>query len=362
MTVEPNRHRRGPICAACLVFSFLMSSVLLFGESVAGKSQPDRLDFGPVRRGATVEGSILVFTDAEESAELSCDVQPPPFLNITRVQRGRVTDRSGGTKSAFYVHVAVSTDRIGTCVGTLEVAVGSQKTTIPVKVNVLAPDTSATRMLIVSSPFSCSSTDAAAVFDPWLRLVESAKLAPDYFEVLPSQPVLRQLDLAKYGVILLGEYGLLRLHDSDIAKLKQFVNDGGRLLVCANCFFHGTVDRANKVLAPAGLRMTDSEPSGTQPFQLTGSNIIRDPLTKSVRRVKCFRPSPIAVTDKSKGRILVKAPPYPGEGFVAAGRQGKGQVIALGQSLWWNWIGDVKFSDCDNRQLLLNLVAKTLDP
>jgi hypothetical protein len=343
------------------VFSLFVSSVLLFGESVAGKSQPDRLDFGPVRMGATVEGSVLVFTDAADSAELSCDVQPPPFLKITRVQRGRITDRSGVTKSDFYVYVAVSTDRIGEYVGTIGVEVGSQKTTIPVKVNVLAPDALARRMLIVSSPFNCSSTAAAAAFDPWLRLVESANLDPDYFEVLQNQSVLRQLDLSKYGVILIGEYGLLRLHDSDIAKLKQFVNDGGRLLVCANCFFHGTVDRANEVLVPAGLRMTDSEPGGTKPFELAGSDILRDPLTKSVRRVKCFRPSPIVVTDKSKGRILVNAPPYPGAGFVAAARQGKGQVIALGQSLWWNWIGDVRYRDCDNRQLLLNLVAKTQD-
>ena len=361
MIVEPIRHRRRAICAAGLVFSLFLSSALLFGDAVAGKSQPDRLDFGAVRMGATVEGSILIFTDAEDSAELSCDVQPPPFLKITRVQRGKITDRSGVTKSDFYVNVAVSTHRIGEHVGTIRVEVGSQKTTIPIKVNVLVPDASAKRMLIVSSPFNCSSTDNAAAFEPWLGLVESAKLDPDYLEVLQNQPVLRQLDLSKYGVILVGEYGLLRLHDSDVAKLKQFVNDGGRLLVCANRYFQGTVDKANEVLVPTGLRMTDSEPSGTKPFELVGSDIIRDPLTKSVRRVKCFRPSPIVVTDKSRGRILVNAPPYPGAGYVAAGRQGKGQVIALGQSLWWSWIGDVKYSDCDNRQLLLNLVATSLE-
>lgn len=357
MTVEPNRHRRGPICAAGLVFSLFMSSMLLFGEPVAGKSQPNRLDFGPVRMGATVEGSILVFTDAEESAELSCDVQPPPFLKITRVQRGIF-----GTKSDFYVYVTVSTDRIGQYDGTITVDIGSQKTKIPVKVNVLAPEASATRILIVSSPFNCSSATDAAVFDPWLHLVESAKLDPDYFEVSHNQPVLRQLDLSKYGVILLGEYGLLRLDDSDIAKLKQFVNDGGRLLVCANYFFRGTVEMANKLLVSVGLRMADTETSVfNNSFVLSGDDIVEDPLTKSVRTVKCFRASPIAATDKSKARILVNAPPYPGEGFVAAGRHGKGQVIALGQSLWWNWIGDVKYSDCDNRQLLLNLVTKTLE-
>ncbi len=359
MTVGHNRHRRGLIYATCLVVSLLMPPALLLAESVAAKSQPDRFDFGPVRMGATVEGSILVFTDAEESVALSCDVQPPPFAKITRVQRGTATDRSGGTKTTFYVYVAISTERMGEYAGTIALEVGSQKTTIPVKVNVLAPDASATRVLIVSTPFTCSSTGDATVFEPWLRLVESAKLDPDYFGVLQNQPVLRQLDVSRYDVILLGEYGLLRLHDFDIAKLRRFASDGGRLVVCANCFFQGTVDLANQLLGSAGLRMTDTEPSGTNSFDLTGSDIIRDPLTKSVRRVKCFRPSPIAVTDKSKGRILVKAPPYPGEGFVAAGRQGKGQIIALGQSMWWNWIGDARYKDSDNQQLLLNLVAKT---
>ena len=35
------------------------------------------------------------------------------------------------------------------------------------------------------------------------------------------------------------------------------------------------------------------------------------------------------------------------------------EIIALGQSLWWNWITDARHNDCDNRQLLLNIVAKT---
>ena len=358
MIVE--RHRRGLICATCLVCSLLLPSELLSADSVPGKSQPDRLGFGSVRKDAKVEGSVLVFTDAEESAQLSCDVQPPPFVKITKVQRGTVTDRSGGTKITFYVHVAVVTDQLGEYAGTITVKVGSRKTTIPVNVHVLAPDATTTRVLIVSTPFSCSSTGEATAFDPWLRLIEFAKLAPDYLEVLPNQPVLRHLDLSKYDVILLGEYGLLRLQDSDIAKLKQFVNDGGRLLVCANYFFRGTVEMANRLLVLAGLQMTDTEAIVNQDsFAVSGNEIIEDPLTKNVRTVKFFRASPVAVTDKSKGRILINASPYPGTGFLAAGRHGMGQIIALGQSLWWNWIGDAKFKDCDNPQLLLNLVTKT---
>ncbi len=356
------RHRRGLIGGTCLLCFLLLPSALVDADSVPGKSQPDRLGFGSVRIHATVEGSILVFTDAEESAQLSCDVQPPPFVKITKIQRGTMTGGSGGTKSTFYVYVAVVTDQTGEYAGTITEKVGSRRTTIPVNVQVLAPEASTTRVLIVSTPFNCSSTGDATVFDPWLRLVESAKLAPDYLEVLRNQPVLRQLDLSTYDVILLGEYGLLRLQDADIAKLKQFVNNGGRLLVCANHFFRGTVEMANRLLVLAGLEMTDTEPIGIKDaVALSGKEIIEDPLTRNVRTVKYLRASPVAVTDKSKGRILIYASPYPGAGFLAAGRHGKGQIIALSQSLWWNWIGDAKFKDCDNPQLLLNLVAKTAE-
>jgi hypothetical protein len=69
--------------------------------------------------------------------------------------------------------------------------------------------------------------------------------------------------------------------------------------------------------------------------------------------------SPITVADKSKGRILIGAPPYPEKGYVAAGQYGSGENIALGQSPWWNWIGRAQYKDSDNQQLLLSLVANT---
>ena len=336
-----------------------MPTGLLFAQLVAGKSQPDRIDFGRVRIDAVVEGSILVFTDADESTELACDVQAPPFVKITSVQRGIATDRRGATKSTFYVYVAVNTQRIGEYEGAIAIDVGSQKTTIPAKVSILASDATATRVLIVSTPFNCSSAGESTALDPWLRLVEAAKLDPHYLEVVRNQPLLRELDLSRYDVILLGEYGLLRLLDADLAKLKRFVNNGGRLLICANHFFRGTVDMANRLLNSAGLRMTDTEPDvNNNSFALSGNDIVESPLTKSVRTMKFIRPSPIAVTDKSKGKILVHAPPYPGEGFLAAGQDGTGQIFVLGQSLWWSWIGEARYNKSDNRQLLLNLVTK----
>jgi hypothetical protein len=60
----------------------------------------------------------------------------------------------------------------------------------------------------------------------------------------------------------------------------------------------------------------------------------------------------VAVTDGKVGRVLAKAAGVgqAGDGFVAVGKAGKGMVIAIGESLWWNWIGGSQAAD--NAKLL----------
>ncbi len=71
-----------------------------------------------------------------------------------------------------------------------------------------------------------------------------------------------------------------------------------------------------------------------------------------------FRPSPVAVADSRKARVLVAAPGYPGDGFVAVARAGQGEIVALGDSLWWNWIARDNAKASDNVVLLTNLLQK----
>jgi hypothetical protein len=66
--------------------------------------------------------------------------------------------------------------------------------------------------------------------------------------------------------------------------------------------------------------------------------------------------SPISVTEIT-GRILVECPPYPEQGFVAVAKVGQGDVVAIGASLWWNWIA-AEGEDADNAVLLENLLNK----
>ena len=95
------------------------------------------------------------------------------------------------------------------------------------------------------------------------RLSRAGKLSPQYLLVTRGKPVLRELaDPTKLDVVLLGEMGLIALTDRDLARLKRFVDQGGRLVVTADAFFVGTVPQANKVLGPYGLEMTNTERGG----------------------------------------------------------------------------------------------------
>jgi hypothetical protein len=116
------------------------------------------------------------------------------------------------------------------------------------------------------------------------------------------------------------------------------------------------VKAANGLLDPYGLRMTDVEPGGLAGIQVPRPEA--DPLTQGVGPLRFFRPSPARVIDAKKGKLLVAAPPYPGEGFAAVARVGEGEVVALGQSMWWHWISTDQSQGADNAKLLQQLLTR----
>ncbi len=326
-------------------------------DELAGKAVPNRFDFGTVQTGAYAEASLRIFGKGKEAAGVGIQIQPPRFVEIQNVETRHLVYGPAGERVVFDISLAVSTQRIGRHSGTMKVRIGGQRLEIPIEVHVTAKNSYATSVLVVETPFTAMSTDDTSLFEPWLSLVETAGLDVHYLNVDRKQPVLREMDLADFDVVLLATGGLVFLRDEDIERLKSFVSDGGRLVLCANAYFMGSVEKANQLLVPAGLHMTDTEATRPHKFTLTGEEIIGDPLTEGVRVVKLFRPSPIKVTDPFQGRLLVKAPPYPGEGFAAAGRFGKGEVIVLGQSLWWDWLAGERLNGSDNATLFRNFLT-----
>jgi hypothetical protein len=354
---ESNR----PLFSAAL-FPVLAGAVLALplvpGQTAAAEVQPNALRFGSVRVGATVEGSIRIFRQDNDTSKVAVKVEPPAFLRVDYTHVG--SQRIGANNRGYCdIWVSVDTRRAGEYSGELRVELGREQVAIPVGVTVRPQMPHLTRLLVVETPYSRFSTRNADDFATWRDLVEGAHLDVHYLEGRPGAYGLRAIDLAKFDVVLLGMEGLIYLRDSDIGRLELFTERGGRTIVAANRFFRGTVSKANELLVPYGLRMIDTEPTDRPEFALGAAEIADDPLTQGVKTLYFHRPSPVAVTDSHKGKILVAAPAYPGEGFVAVARAGEGEVVTVGESLWWSWLSQGKAKGSDNATLLRNLLEKT---
>jgi hypothetical protein len=329
-------------------------------QPVAGKSTPDRLNFGTVRVGARVEGSVRILARGNDTTGIAVRVQPPPFVRVTQTRTGTQTYGTAGTFVYCDVLISVNTSVAGEFDGRMTVEVGDQKVDVPVGAHVFEQEPGLTRILIVGTPFHRFSTSHAATFDPWLEIVRSSKLDVHYMEIDRAQAVLQTIeDLSNFDVVLLSGEGIYSARPTDFAQLKPFINSGGRVIVTANAFMLGTVDKANEFVVPYDLKMTDTEPSGGNSLiELEETEIPKHALTEGVRTLKFFRPSPVAVENFKSGKVLVQTQTDPQVGYVALANHGKGEIIALGISLWWNWIASPQETGADNARLLKNLLTK----
>jgi len=345
--------------AAALLLALLAGSKAL-AQPDDGKAQPDRITLGTVHVGATVEASVRVWIRGDDVTGLEVKTVPPPFLRVTQSRLGTAMYGALGTSIFCDVFVSLNTSRTGEFDEKLTVQIGETNVAIPVTAEVIEKNPRATRVLVVETPFNRFSTNDASHFDAWLKLVTSAKLDVSSLEVDTGLPVLRELDLSNFDVILLGQAGIFSARDEDLDKLKTFIELGGRVVVTADYFLRGTVEAANKFIVPLGLKMADTEPKGENKLvELEQSDIPRHKLTEGVRKVNFFRPSPVTVEDSTSGTILVETPFDPEKGLVAVARCGKGDVVVLGTSLWWAWITSPPESRADNVRLLQNLLSKS---
>jgi hypothetical protein len=211
-------------------------------------------------------------------------------------------------------------------------------------------------VLMVETPFQKYSTDDGGMFKPWTDLVAKSPLDVSYLLVHKDKPVLRDLDLSKFDCVFLDGSGLFHLTEGDLKRVRQYAEGGGRVVVTANAFMVGSVPKANAVLADYGIEMRDTEARGVGRNDVTiGKGELHERLAKDgIETVTFFRASPIRVTDEKRGRVMVPASGVgePGDGFVAAAAAGKGEVIAIGQSLWWSWISEARAKGADNAKLL----------
>ncbi len=313
--------------------------------------QPDRVDFGLVRVGSTVEGSIRVLADR---ARLKVTGPKSVKAEVLEEKAGRLGGEGG--KTWCEIGISIDTSQAANVDEELTIEVADGQVAVPVMA-VVKERRGQRRLLVVETPFDSTSTSDASLFDPWRKLVGDADLDVSYLLVDRDKPVLRELDLSPYDTILLGEGGVYWAKEKDIGRLKDYLLDGGRLVVTANRFFRETPARANKITAKYGLEMLDIEDGREISVGVTPPGIVPHPLTKDVRRLNFFRPSPISTRDAMNAKILVSAVHTDGAGLVAVARAGKGEVIMLGQSLWWNWISHSRAGTSQNAVLLRNLLT-----
>jgi hypothetical protein len=346
---------RAPLAALLLV--------ALAGPATAqptgGQVQPDRLPLGTVYTGATVEASFMVF-EAGTDPDIKMEVKAPKFVKVLKTGTHHQEFGPGNDFVCGTVELAVDTTTPGELTGEITVTLGKTTARVPVSATVKARRPGLTRVLVAGTPFERYTTSDAGVFGGWTGLVDDASLDVSYLLVRMGKPVLRDLDLGKFDCLLLPADGLVYQTPDDVRRARAYAEVGGRVVVTASAFYLRSVDGANAVLAGYGLEMRDEEAGGDAADVTLGKADLDPELVRAgVTSARFFRGSPIAVTDPKAGRVLARASGVgqPGDGFVAVAKAGKGQVVALGESLWWHWVSKEQARGTDNAKLLGWLLA-----
>ncbi|HEV7280104.1 MAG TPA: DUF4350 domain-containing protein [Pirellulaceae bacterium] len=338
--------RRARPCSsvsACLLAFILAGTSSFAGSAFAqpaeGSSTPDRLDFGQVRVGATVEGSVNFFFEGTHTDGIPLQVYPPPFATVSSTRFYHQQFGPGNERIVAAVYLKIATDQLGVSESDATVFVGDRQASVPVRVEVVEPSKGSRKILIPDSPFDRYAGDFAYL-ERWRELVKEADLDPTYRNV-PGGFWYRPETLEGYDAVIVGGEDLTKLSPRDVEAILQFARDGGRVIVAANYFFRGPVDGANQLLEPVGLRMEDSENAGNASKQIVQDEYLADhPALEGVHVIVHRRASPIQVVDPLRAKSLIAAPDVQDRSYAAWAELGDGEIVVLGQSLWASWIDE----------------------
>ena len=328
------------------------------------RAYPDELNVGQVRAGATAEATVRVIVPAPDLKGVKVSMQPPPFLRVEQARlRTMVVGNQALRPSSNIVcdlSVSFDTSEVGEFRGELAVEIAGEQFKVPVSISVLEQEPGSTRVLVLDAPFEgpLAIMASRSQVENWLELVKSAKLDVHYFRALEFErrgPITHDMNLSNFDVVI------ARLNsnaeESDFDRLKEFVESGGRVILCANKRFSGSVAKTNEFVAPFGLTVHDMLPKGqVRLIEIAEEDIAHHPLTAGVHKLRFDNPSPITVADEGKAEILVGAHVFEPGAYVARAKVGKGDVIVIGAFFWWGWISsDPKESD--DALLLKNLLT-----
>jgi hypothetical protein len=255
------------------------------------------------------------------------------------------------------VEIIIDTSVAGDFRGEVSVTLGQTTAKLLVSATVKKARPGLSRLLVVETPFQKYSTGDGTAFRAWTDLVKESPLDANYLIVDRGDSILRKLDLAKFDCVFLDASALIFATLEDVKCVREYAEKGGRVVVAANHFMSDSVLHANALLAGYGMQMWDVECD----TEYIGKDGVDPRLAKAgVSSLRFYRASPTTVTDTTKAKVLVPAAGtgQEGDGFVVAAKAGKGEMIALGQSLWWHWIGQEQAEGTDNAKLLRWLLVQ----
>lgn len=334
------------------VTPILFLAVTLASQQGAKPStSPTRIDLGVVRVGAIAESTVHIYWESPMSGNRVVAKLPRNTRQLTLTSD---TDENGHAETRL--GFAIATDQLGKHETSIGLQLGGRQTSVALTWTVEPAVVRGSRILVATSPFMGDSSSDPTVFDPWRALVEQAAFDVDYRYRRKDAPPFTADALARVDIVVVGEDGLIGISDAEAARLQGFVCGGGRVVVFANAFFFGTTKAANLLCKPFGLSMMDREPPIGPAHVAIDEDLPRHPLTVGVKKVVVRRPSPTIVDDPKKATALVVLPALGAElpfAAIATTKSG-GELITIGESLWWNWIG----KSAGNQRLMRNLLVR----
>lgn len=342
--------KRTAIIILVLLIFLIMASLFLVETQIGVSQQPEMdpfvnlgssisppwFDFGKVYINSKVDASCKL-----DDGEIIAIASKPSWVMINYL-------------STNWFGFSVNTSSIGDYSGTLIIKTTAGDINVDVKVTIRSTPKPTAKMLVLDTPFHRYSTSDPEVFKTMTDVMDAGLANVSYVSVENLGGYdLSVLNLENYDVVLLAQDGVGYIK-ANVDYLKDYVNKGGCLIVCADHFWGSSIENANLILNYFNLSIRDEEYG----YDVFITDFAHHPITSGVSQLCLLRPSPVEVLS-SEATILAHPPGVPeNEGVLAVSGQ-KGKIIALGNSLWWhsflNW-GE----NYDNAKIFLNIFWRAL--
>src|SRR5687768_5235975 len=272
---------------------------------------------------------------------LNPNVTGPEFLRIEKIEPNHQPKWYNGHPFVD-VYLTLDTSRTGAFSGELRATLDRRNSSAPIRFEVR--DKSTLPRLLVITPFSHDATESGTNFDAIVKMFSGLPAQVDFLNAIPDS-------LDPYQLVLLSESPLVSITDAQVAACESLLARGGRVILCCNYFFRGTVTGANRLALDADFGVMDVETID----ELSSTNLTTDALTANVRLARFHRASPISISGP-RAKSLVMAPDGTNSYLAVSRLESGGEIVLLTQSLWWHW-ADQFATNSDNGVLLRNILV-----